>query len=407
MELRQHLGLEPLVLDRKPRSGADLPRKLLCGEVATRVTDERDLPSVPNDRSDDAPLPRGRWRNGVSGRVDEASRSVERVRHLDIGVAEACRQRCAERPRCRRRAEVFGEACDGRPGPQDDVHTPAQGARKRRHRCRPGEEEGRERGRFGILGAVQEERTGGDREGDRHADAGDRRQHNLPSAPGGGKARDHQRRDSHRAGDHGEQVSGLQPSHDLLLRSHQKDVVGAVAPAVPVEKRIPQESLADADDGSHDVEGDNDGASCSGREASCRRRQHEMKEKRRQKGCDDHRDAPQKRGRLFPADPVGREPCCAREQGNDPDPVAAPHDRQRESCSQQRQAGNDVRGTRESRAAAVGRRRLGRVRNEEHRRDSGCESEQTHAEPQYAGTSHSSERGCLHRPILPLSGRRR
>ena len=146
VELRQHLGLEPLVLDRKPRPGADLPRKLLCGEVATRVTDQRDLPSVTNDRSDDAPLPPARWRNGVPSAVDEAPRPVERVRHLDIGVAEACRQRGAKRSRCRRLSEIVGEPCNGRAGSPNDVCTPAEGARERRRRCRPGEEERGERG---------------------------------------------------------------------------------------------------------------------------------------------------------------------------------------------------------------------------------------------------------------------
>ena len=36
-----------------------------------------------------------------------------------------------------------------------------------------------------------------------------------------------------------------------------------------------------------------------------------------------------------------------------------------------------------------------------------CQSQQTHAHPQYAGEEATADRGCLHRPILPPAGRRR
>src|SRR5215210_326359 len=54
VELRKHLGLELLVLDPEPRPGADLPRELVLGQVATGMTDEGDLPAVPNDRGEHA-----------------------------------------------------------------------------------------------------------------------------------------------------------------------------------------------------------------------------------------------------------------------------------------------------------------------------------------------------------------
>ena len=229
------------------------------------MTDERDLPPVPNDRSDDAPLPRGRWRNRVSGAVDEAPRPIERVRHLHIGVAEACGQRRAKRSRCRRLAEIGGEPCNGRAGPPTtyapqprapaSAVTAAARARKR---------------------AANGSLTGSSARSRRSAPAERARETATPTPATAGSTTCRTppppvaRRETASAptatapASTPEQVSRLKPPHHLLLRSHQKDVVGAVAPAVPIEKRVPDESLADADDGGHDVEGRDDGAGRAG-----------------------------------------------------------------------------------------------------------------------------------------------
>jgi hypothetical protein len=100
MEPREELGLEPLVIDSEARGGADLPCEVLLGDGPTRMSDDRDLPAVANDRCDNPVRPSGRRRDDVAGTVDEALRGTDRVGDLDIGVAEAGRKCRAQRPRC-------------------------------------------------------------------------------------------------------------------------------------------------------------------------------------------------------------------------------------------------------------------------------------------------------------------
>ena len=72
--------------------------------VARELDDDGDLPTFPDDWCDD-PIRAGdrRW-DDVAGGVDEALGCTDRVSDLDIGVAEAGRQRRTQRPRCGRLA---------------------------------------------------------------------------------------------------------------------------------------------------------------------------------------------------------------------------------------------------------------------------------------------------------------
>ena len=144
-ELRQHLGLEPLVLDRQTRRPADLLLQARAIDGRGVVDDDRDRPALPHDRRQRAALPGHGRAPSASRCVDESLRTRKPVDDIERGITQDAGQRLAQLPRGRRLAELVREpgnrgACAPRP---DDLAGQAEGERDQRERAR--EEDRRER----------------------------------------------------------------------------------------------------------------------------------------------------------------------------------------------------------------------------------------------------------------------
>ena len=224
------------------RGGADLrgpPR-----DGPTRMNDDRDLPAVANDRCDNLVRPGGRRRDDVAGTVDEALRGTDRVGDFDIGISEIRRRR-AKRPSCWRFAELHGELGDGRPRTRYEVRAPTDGDGEQGRSTRADQKERREEVSSALRRIAEQRTGGGSQRGTEKAARDCQGPDDATSAPRARRSPCRKRNDSRRSGEHDQQERLLEQARGPA-RTHEEDVLGAIAPAVLVEERISEERQAQA-----------------------------------------------------------------------------------------------------------------------------------------------------------------
>jgi len=124
VELRERLGLQPLVLQRKPDSGADLA--LQVGQCCD-VGDDRDLAVVTDQRGDRTPGPGDGLGNRLTVRLHISLGVGQPVGDLEFGIADGLGEGRLQGPGWGRLAEAGGDPGDGAaldPGADHHPHQP-------------------------------------------------------------------------------------------------------------------------------------------------------------------------------------------------------------------------------------------------------------------------------------------
>src|SRR5262245_59493273 len=122
LEMREHLSLEPLVLDAEPDGRPDLALEI---RERGEVRNDRDGPIAPDQRGHTPAWSIRRLGDLRSVRVDERIRPVHAVRDPKLRVAHRLGERGLDRSGSRDLAEIGDDPPDGallEPGPNGGPH---------------------------------------------------------------------------------------------------------------------------------------------------------------------------------------------------------------------------------------------------------------------------------------------
>ena len=320
VEVGEHLGLQPFILQGEPDGGADLALQVgqRCG-----MGDDRDPTAVPNQDGD---RPSGSG-DGLGDRpavgIDMALGVRQPVGDPKLGIADGSGERRLEQnPGGGAWPRLVAIRATARRWTRMRTVAHTSPVARRITATHPVTKIARKAGSEGSSSGIRWSAiacamvAAASRMAGRPTGSSTRR-----AGPESLRSRKAQTVTSAHRGSYGEPpIRHLDPVGKARDRPKEEHVVGAVGPAVGVEERVPEQGQAERDERGLQVDGGNQPTGGRAAQPAARVRDDQVEQQWEGESRDDHGEAPDQRSSLVPANPQRCEPGQTGQYGKVTDP---------------------------------------------------------------------------------------